>query len=89
MTSAKKKALGESVKRLRSRRPIGDRLRTAKGLERLLDREQRRRLQFGQRTATADGNRDGGHRHVVGRFPEVVGVIRSERVPEAVQLPAD
>ena len=74
---------------LRSGRPVGDRPRTAKGVQGLLDCEQRRRLEFRQRATAADRDRDCGHRDIVRRFPEVVAVVRAERVPEAVQLPAD
>ena len=75
--------------RLRSGRAVGDRSRTAKGVQGLLDSEQRRRLELGQRAAAADGDRDRRHGDVVGSFPEAVAVVRAERVPEAVQFPAD
>ena len=75
--------------RLRSRRPVGDRLRTAKGVYGLFDCEQRRRLQFRQRATAGDRDPDCGHRDIIRSFPEAVAVVRAERVPEAVQLPAD
>src|SRR5207249_5803069 len=69
--------------------PIADGLGATEGLQRLVDREERSRVELRQRPATADGDRHGGHRDVVGSLPEVVAVVGAERVPEAVQLPAD
>ena len=69
--------------------PVGDRLGVAKGVQPLLDCEQRCHLELRERAAAADCDCDCGHRDVVRRLPEIVAVVSAERVPEAVQLAVD
>src|SRR5918999_5131828 len=55
---------------LRARRPVLDVLRATKGVERLLDGDQDRRLKVRNGAAAADGDGHSRHRDVVRCFPQ-------------------
>jgi hypothetical protein len=80
--------LSAQVERLRLGRAVLDLLGAAKGLERLGTVSSRVVSNFDS-ARRADRVGDRGRADVVGRFPEVVGVVLPEGVPQAEQLAVD
>lgn len=81
--------LGGQIRALPAGRLIPDLPSLAKGFHRFLHRQEDRRLERTARTARTDRQRDRGHGYVVGSLPEVVAVVRTEGVPEPVELATD
>jgi hypothetical protein len=72
-----------------TRRVLGTGLaRPCAGIHRLVDGQEDCRLLRAERSAATDLQRNRGHRHVVGSFPEGEAVV-CEGVPEPMELPTD